>query len=77
MSTPERKQTHREAPAIRPRFRLPRVFGFRSQRVLFDNADDAVHGGLAGFQPRRNLLADFNEADPKGRDFADDKSDVE
>lgn len=76
MSTPERKPLVREAPEIRRRFRLPGAFGFRSRRVLDYHDDDAVHNGRAGFTPRRNLLNDFDEADPKGSDFADDKTDI-
>lgn len=75
MSTPEKTNLNRDVPEMHRRLRLPGVFRFRSRRVLDYLDDDAVHGGRAGFMPRRNLLNEFNEADPKGRDFADDKCD--
>lgn len=58
------------------RNRIRRVFGFRSARVLNFDDDHAVHGGVAGYA-RRNLLDDFDREDPRGRDFADDKADIE
>lgn len=76
MSTPTRN-AHREMPKAPVKPRLSGLFGVRAARVLnfTDDAEYSVHGGTA--YTRRNLLDDFDREDPRGRDFADDKADIE